>query len=204
MAQANLEPTWALIKRPPGYPTGPAVGKPKMILQYNGNATSLYHRLSPYSNYNQGLIAWGDEPYYYIYPDQAKDFPQSLKKYDSHIFAPGSGIIDVIRATKFLVSGRGIQFLATQFLLQTGAAYNETRIYNPTSPIVAAGMTLALGSTRPTRMFDTSAGLAGIARYFARESWIGHFWCSKSKSSLGNCVCYQQQCFARCYEAIWS
>lgn len=163
MAQAHFEPTWAFIKRPEGYPTGPAVGKPEMILQYNGNAKSLYHRFSPYSNYHQGLISWGDEPYYYIYPDQAKNFPQVLKKYDSRLFAPGSGLIDVIRTTKFLVSGRGITFLAKQFLLQTGNAFNETRIYNPTSPIVAAGLTLTLGSARPQRMFDTSAGLAGIA-----------------------------------------
>ena len=161
MAQAHFEPTWALIQRPGGYPTGPSIGKPEMI--WNKNEHSLYHRLSPYSNYGQGLISWGDEPYYYIYPDQNTSFPNSLKKYDSHLFAPGSGIIDVIRTTKFLVSGRGVGFLATQFLLQTASPYNERRIYNPTSPIVAAGLTLALGSVRPERSFDTSAGLAGIA-----------------------------------------
>ena len=163
MAQAHFEPTWAFIKRPGGYPVGPAVGKPELILQSQGNDKALYHRLSPYSNYHQGLISWGDEPYYYIYPDQAKKFPHSLKKYDSHIFALGSGIIDVIRTTKFLVSGRGVVFLAKQFLLQTASPYNERRIYNPTSPIVAAGLTLTLGSARPDRAFDTSAGLTGIA-----------------------------------------
>ena len=86
-----------------------------------------------------------------------------MKKYDSHILAPGSGIIDVQRTTKFLVSGRGVTFLATQFRLQTASPYNERRIYNPTSPIVAAGLTLTLGTARPDRAFDTSAGLAGIA-----------------------------------------
>lgn len=139
------------------------MGKPALILQSRGNDKSLYHRLSPYSTYNQGLISWGDEPYYYIYPDQAKNFPQSIKKYDTHTLAPGSGIIDVIRTSKFLVSGRGVTFLAKQFLLQTGQAYNETRIYNPTSPIVAAGLTLTLGTARPMRHFDTSGGLVGIA-----------------------------------------
>ena len=163
MAQAHFEPTWAFIKRPAGYPVGPAVGKPALILQSQGNDKSLYHRFSPYSNYSQGLISWGDEPYYYIYPDQAKNFPNTLKRYDSHTLAPGSGIIDVIRTTKFLVSGRGVTFLATQFLLQTASPYNERRIYNPTSPIVAAGLTLTLGSARPDRAFDTSGGLVGIA-----------------------------------------
>jgi hypothetical protein len=163
MAQAHFEPTWAFIKRPAGYPVGPAVGKPELILQSRGNDKALYHRLSPYSNYHQGLLDWGDEPYYYIYPDQAKNFPNSAKKYDSRLFPLGSAIIDVQRTVKFLVSGRGVQFLAKQFLLQTGQAFNETRIYNPTSPIVAAGLTLTLGSARPQRMFDTSGGLTGIA-----------------------------------------
>ena len=39
MAQAHFEPTWSFIKRPAGYPTGPAVGKPALILQSQGNFT---------------------------------------------------------------------------------------------------------------------------------------------------------------------
>lgn len=164
MAQAHFEPTWAFIKRPSGYPTGPQVGKPALILQSRGNDKALYHRFSPYSNYDQGgLLDWGDEPYYYVYPDQGKKFPNSARRYESRLFPLGSAIIDVQRTVKFLISGRGVGFLAKQFLLQTGNAYNETRIYNPTSPVVAAGMTLTLGTARPQRMFDTSAGLAGIA-----------------------------------------
>lgn len=163
MAQAHFEPTWAFIKRPSGYPTGPRVGKPELILQYNGNSSALYHRYSPYSNYHQGLLDWGDEPYYYVYPDQGSKFPNSARRYESRLFPLGSAIIDVQRTVKFLISGRGVTFLAKQFLLQTAQPYNETRIYNPTSPVVAAGMTLTLGAARPARMFDTSAGLAGIA-----------------------------------------
>ena len=164
MAQAHFEPTWAFIKRPDGYPVGPRVGKPALILQSKGNDKALYHRFSPYSNYDQGsLLDWGDEPYYYVYPDQGKNFPNAARRYESRLFPLGSAIIDVQRTVKFLISGRGVSFLAKQFLLQTGNAFNETRIYNPTSPVVAAGMTLTLGSARPRRMFDTSAGLTGIA-----------------------------------------
>jgi hypothetical protein len=161
MPQSDFEPTWALITRPSGYPHGPAVGKPAMIWQANSKA--LYHRFSPYSNNGGGLLNFGSEPYYYIYPDENTNFPNSAKKYENRLFPLGSATIDVIRVSKFLTSGRGIGFLAKQFLLQTGQPYNETRIYNPVSPIVAAGLTLTLDSSRPMRMFDTSAGLTGIA-----------------------------------------
>jgi len=155
MAQAQFEPTWATIAKPGGYPDGPSVGKPEMIL--NTNASSLYHRFSPYSNYSQngGFLNWGDQPFYYVYIDQAKTFPND-KAPQSQVLPIQNSIIDTQRVSKFLVSGNGITFLATQFLLQTGNAFDETRIYNPTSPIVASAMGLTLGSVRPQRFIDTS------------------------------------------------
>lgn len=155
MPQAHFEPTWAHIARSGGYPTQPAVGKPEMIL--NTNSTTLYHRFSPYSNYSQngGFLNWGDQPFYYVYIDQSKTFPNH-KTPQSQVLPIQNSIIDVQRVSKFLVSGTGVSFLATQFLLQTGNAFDETRIYNPTSPIVAAGMGLTLGSVRPQRFIDTS------------------------------------------------
>jgi hypothetical protein len=161
---ADFQPTWALIKKPVNYPTDPTVGKIQLIWQTNSK--SLYHRFSPYTDYDIGLankLIGDKEPFYYIYPDQNNQGLNALKKYESDTFPLGSAPIDVIRVSKFLVSGRGVTFLAKQFLLQTGNAYNETRIYNPSSPIVAAGMSLALGTVRPNRAFDTSAGIAGIA-----------------------------------------
>jgi len=171
-SQQTLEPTWALIKRPENYPNQPESGKLQSI--WENNYHSLYHRLSPYTDYDMTLInkVFGDkEPFYYVYADENKKGLNALRKYDSRIFPIGAAPIDVIRVAKFLGSGRGIIFLGKQFLLQTGNPFNETRIYNPTSPIVAAGMGLALGSIRPQRNFDTSAfggglfaGLGGIAR----------------------------------------
>lgn len=159
----NIEATWALIKKPLDYPEMPEPYKIESI--WRSNYSSLYHRLSPYADYNESLIqGFTKEPYYYTYIDEADKGLSALRKYDSRIFPIGSAPIDVIRVAKFLGSGRGIVFLGKQFLLQTGQAFNETRIYNPTSPIVAAGMGLALGSMRPQRNFDTSAGLGGIAR----------------------------------------
>jgi len=138
-----FQPTWAQISRLGG----------------------LYHRFSPYSNNSQngGLLNWGDQPFYYVYIDQAKNFPNN-KAPQSRVFPLQNSIIDVQRVSKFLASGNGVTFLATQFLLQTGNAFDETRIYNPTSPIVAAGMGLTSGAVRPERFIDTSSGIGGIAQ----------------------------------------
>lgn len=161
----TLQPTPSLITIPSNYPTEPTPGKLEVL--WRGNAKSLYHRLSPYSQYdaNQGLIrGFTKQPYWWVYPDENNKGLNALKRYESRVFPLGSAPIDVIRTAKFLGSGNGIIFLGKQFLLQTGNAFNETRIYNPTSPLIAAGMGLALGSIRPQRNFDTSAGLGGIAR----------------------------------------
>lgn len=152
-----------VISIPPNYPTIPTPGKIEIL--WDANNHKLYHKLSPYTDYDRTPLnkLLGDvEPFFFVYPDQNNTGFNALKKYESRLFPAGSAPIDVIRVTKFLASGRGVGFLAKQFLLQTGNPYNETRIYNPTSPIVAAGMTLALGSVRPQRNFDTSAGLSGL------------------------------------------
>lgn len=164
-SQQTFAPTPALITIPPNFPSEPTPGKIEIL--WSANTKNLYHRLSPYTDYDRTLLNKfiGDtEPFYYVYPDQNNKGLNPLKKYESRLFPAGSAPIDVIRISKFLVSGRGVGFLAKQFLLQTGNAFNETRVYNPTSPIVAAGMTLAIGTVRPQRNFDTSAGLGGLAR----------------------------------------
>lgn len=161
LKKTSLEPTWGLIKRPLNYPINPTEGKIQLI--FETNSKSLYHRLSPYTDYGQGLFSWGKQPFYFVYPDEGNKGLPGLRKYESRAFPMGSAPIDVIRVAKFLGSGAGIKFLGKQFLLQTGNPFNETRIYNPTSPIVAAGMGLSLGMIRPQRNFDTSAGLFGLA-----------------------------------------
>lgn len=163
-SQQTIKPTpSATITIPSNYPSVPTPGKIEIL--WGANSKKLYHKLSPYSNYHQSLIGpYISEPFFYTFADEGGKGLSGLKRYESRLFPIGSAPIDVIRVSKFLTSGNGLIFLGKQFLLQTGNAFNETRIYNPTSPIVAAGMTLALGSVRPQRNFDTSAGLAGIAR----------------------------------------
>lgn len=50
---------------------------------------------------------------------------------DSRSVPLGSIERDVSRLTKFTFSGRGLLFMATQAILQTGNTFAETRIYNP-------------------------------------------------------------------------
>ena len=158
-----FNPTPSLISVPQNYPQIPTPGKLQIL--WEANSKKLYRRLSPYTDYHQSLIGgFTQEPFFYTYIDQAGKGLSGLKKYESRVFPIGSAPIDVIRTSKFLASGNGIIFLGKQFLLQTANPYNETRIYNPLSPIVAAGMGLALGAVRPQRNFDTSGGLGGIAR----------------------------------------
>lgn len=162
-SQQTFQPTPSLITIPSNYPDSPTPGKLEIL--WDANSKSLYRRLSPFSDFHQSLVGgFTSQPFFYTFADEGGKGVSGLKKYESRIFPIGSAPIDVIRTSKFLASGNGIIFLGKQFLLQTGNAFNETRIYNPTSPIVAAGMGLALGSVRPQRNFDTSAGLAGIAR----------------------------------------
>lgn len=159
----TIQPTPSYIKIPASYPKIPTPGKIQIL--FTANKGKLWHKLSPYTDYDSSTLlnkVFSDtEPFYYVYADQETGL-NALRRYQSTVFPIGSAPIDVIRVSKFLISGRGIGFLATQFLLQRANAFNETRIYNPTSPIMAAGMTLAFSQVRPQRHIDTS-GLAGIA-----------------------------------------
>ena len=157
------KPTSGTTKVPVYYPKTPVPGKLQILWDVNHKA--IYNRLSPYTDYNNTTFIPGftKQPYQWVTPEDGNKGLPGLRRYETRAVPIGSGPRDVIRVSKFLGSGKGIGFLATQFLLQTGNAYNETRIYNPASPIIAAGMALSLGTMRPQRNFDTSAGLLGIA-----------------------------------------
>ena len=166
-SQQTITPETGLIRVPLNYPTIPAPGKLQALLETNEK--SIYHRYSPYVGYDDGLVDkilkfGAKQPFIYDYIDKAKGGISGLRQYESRTFPIGSAPRDVIRVTKFLTSGPGIAFLGKQFLLQTSNIFNETRIYNPTSPIVAAGMSLALGTIRPQRNIDLTGGLGGLAR----------------------------------------
>lgn len=159
----NMKPQTGLIRVPPDYPTFPTPGKLELL--WATNEQSIYHRYSPYADYGNVLLNFGTrQPFIYAYIDEAGRGLNSLKKYESRIFPMGSGPQDVIRVTKYLTSGRGILFLGKQFLLQTGNVFNETRIYNPLSPIIAVSNNFLFGTVRPMRFIDIYGGIGGIAQ----------------------------------------
>lgn len=166
-SQQTMKPQTGLIRVPLNYPSAPTPGKLQLLLE--NNEKSIYHRYSPYAEYANGLVdkilGFGaKQPFIYDYIDEARKGLSGLRRFEGRIFPIGSAPRDVIRVSKFLASGPGILFLGKQFLLQTTNAFNETRVYNPTSPIVAAGMGLTLGMVRPQRNIDISGGLGGLAR----------------------------------------
>jgi len=154
---ANISPRPALtVTVPTNYPTTPMPGKIQIL--FDANRRSLYHKLSPYG-YDTFFGIKTRQPFIYTYPDEANvTNPNNLYIVDLY----HRSITDVKRVAKFMGSQNGILFIGKQFLLQTGNAFNETRIWNPTSPIVAAGMGLDLWAIRPQRNVDTSDLLGSL------------------------------------------
>ena len=71
-----------------------------------------------------------------------------------------SRLDDVVRISKFSVSGKGLMFYLKQFLLQRQAPYNETNIYNPLSPVASTVRGVSFGLLpRTKRHIDTGGGL---------------------------------------------
>jgi len=112
----------------------------------------LYHKLNPHTS--------DGEPYVYTYIDKSNKYPNT--KLDSFIFPVGGSLLDVDRMAQFLTSGKGLIWLGKQFLMQTGNAFNETRLYSPTEVLVSAGRGATLYIVpRVTRHLDLSGGLLG-------------------------------------------
>jgi len=133
---------------PSNYPEMPTPGK--ISLLFDVNRTDLYHKLSPY-NQDTFLFIKSTHPFLYRYPDEELG---SMAENAMREFPFSRAIDDVTRVTKFLMSGRGVLWLGKQFLLQTGNAFNETRLYNPISPLIAAAMPLDFWAFRPQRYID--------------------------------------------------
>jgi len=163
---SNFPPT--LPNVPPNYPTGRCPGKLKLLL--NANDNYLYHRFSPYTNYHDSLFAQvlsDKQPFVYTFIDQKDDgiinqLPETVKQLVNIVGINQDSVNDVVRVSKFLISSWGVQFLITQAAIQRLAPFDETRIYNPLSPILATvqPLTAGIGET-PTRHIE--GGLLGLA-----------------------------------------
>jgi hypothetical protein len=132
------------------------------LLSFQKNEYNIYNKFSPY--YQAGGGIGPDQPFIYTKLTDS-NFQKSLTKYDSQALPVGSTVRDVIRVTKFSVTGTGILYAGKQLLLQGQNAFNETRVYNPLSLIKATAKPGALGLIdRPQRHLETSGGLLNFFR----------------------------------------
>lgn len=165
----NFPPT--LPNVPPNYPLDTAPGKLELLLK--ANESYLYHKFSPYTNYHDSLLApilSNKQPFVYTYIDEANNgiisgLGDTAKSLLSEVNVTQGTVNDVKRVSKFLISSWGVQFLATQLAIQRLAPFDETRIYNPLSPLLATvqPMTVGLGN-RPLRHIEPiGGGLLGTA-----------------------------------------
>lgn len=127
------------------------------LLVFQKNEYQIYNKFSPY--YQAGGDIGPNQPYVYTKLTDS-NFQKNLTRYDTQVFPVGSMARDVIRMTKFSVSGTGVLYLGKQLLLQQQNAFNETRVYNPLSLLKATAKPGSLGLfDRPQRHVETSGGL---------------------------------------------
>ena len=140
-----------------------APGKLETLFNTNNNNEVLYSKNKPTDLYARGLISSELAPPFYANPNQG----QRQKINVSRSFPIQSALRDGTRIRRFLGSGKGGTFLTKQILLQGFAPFDETKIYNPASPLLAAVRLSTFGAIeRPTRFIDSSnivGGLMGAA-----------------------------------------
>ena len=147
-----------------------APGKLETLFNVNNNNEVLYSKNKPTDLYTKGLINNELSPPFYANPNQG----QRQKINVSRALPIQSALRDGTRIRRFLGSGKGGAFLTKQILLQGFAPFDETKIYNPASPLLAAVRLSTFGAIeRPTRFIDSSnivgglmgaAGLGGITK----------------------------------------
>jgi len=129
-----------------------APGKLEMLFNSNGNAAKLYSINKPD---DVGLADALKRRYDYKNPNQGQ-----ASRVTSMV---GFAAQDANLVRKFLGSGPGTRFITKQLVLQGFQAFDETKVYNPASPLIAAIKPASFGVLdRPTRHVDTSNILGGI------------------------------------------
>lgn len=111
------------------------------------NFNSIYNR---YSNRDENHRLGFDQPFIEVKPNDPAAI-RHIKRYDTRALPIGSAIQDALRISKFLLTPKGVMFVATQTFLQTLNPTLETKVYNP----------LSLGSIAPYVNIDRHASLGG-------------------------------------------
>lgn len=155
----NMVPTINTV--PLDYPTTSGPGKIEKL--YIANNQKILTRFTGKTDYANSLLRFGPrQPFVWYNPNEGESGTNAIKKYDSRAFPIGSTLQDVVRISKYSVSGNGVIFLLKQSLLQNLQPFNETNLYNPLMPIIAAIRPGSLGLLpRPTRHIDLSGGILG-------------------------------------------
>jgi hypothetical protein len=137
----NLNDFPPLVKNvPPVWPTRPEPGK--LSLLWASNYHDIYHKFSPYTTQGSFFGIAQKQPYIYKFIDDAKkstfdQLPSTVKSLAVALNIPAA-IDDTVRVSKFILSPQGLTYSLIQAGLQLTQPFDETRIYNPISPILAA------------------------------------------------------------------
>jgi hypothetical protein len=151
---------------PPNFSSGPAPGK--ISLLFNANSTNIYHNAAtPWTlGANPFGIIPNKQPFVYRYPDEAQNsffakLPDTTKTLTNAVNITQDSIDDIYRISKFMLTSQGVLFNIKQLAIQRTAPFDETRLYNPLSPIEATvrPITLGLGDA-PTRHIE--GGILGL------------------------------------------
>lgn len=128
-------------------------GKLERLFTAQGNSNVLYTTNKPQDLYLKGPLATSNFEYRTIEQGQKNKLTTPFE----------ASRRDARRITKFLGSSAGTRFILKQLVLQGFQPHDETKVYNPASPIIAA-LRLASFATldRPTRHLDTSNIVGGL------------------------------------------
>ena len=131
----------------------------ELSVLYAQNSDAIYNKYKLETN-NSGLLRFGPrQPFITVNPNNARRGINGLKRYESRALPVGSALQDVVRISKFSVSGNGVIFLGKQLILQGKNAFNETKLYNPLMPILATTSIASFGLIAPpTRHIEPNLG----------------------------------------------
>jgi len=132
-------------------------GKLETLFLANGNDQVLYTKNKPQDLYLKGLVT--SQQYIYKNPNEG----QRTKIGGNRSLPVSSAVQDTTRIRKFLGSTAGVKFTGKQLILQGFQSFDETKVYNPAMPLIAAIRSATFGLVdRPTRHIDTSNILTGL------------------------------------------
>jgi hypothetical protein len=127
-------------------------GKLRALFESNGNAERLYSINKPE---DVGLADALKSRFDYKNPNQGQ-----RSKVTGFVRAATQ---DANLVRKFMGSGKGTRFIVKQLILQGYQSFDETKVYNPGSPLIAALKPASFGLLDwPTRHIDTSNLIGGI------------------------------------------